>query len=178
MLTTRPRLRKLALTTHIVTSVGWLGAVAAFLALAVAGQTSADAELARAACLAMEQTARSVLVPLSLLSLLTGAALSLGTKWGLLRHYWVLAKLLMNVVAIPMLMLYAQTLSALTDSGRRAAPGGALERASPLLHASAALLVLLAAVALSVYKPRGMTRRGRRTHDERRSPSGGRRATD
>jgi hypothetical protein len=34
-----PRLRKFALTAHVTSSVGWLGAVAAFLALAVAGLT-------------------------------------------------------------------------------------------------------------------------------------------
>ena len=32
-----PGLRKFALTTHVTSSVGWLGAVGAFLALAIAG---------------------------------------------------------------------------------------------------------------------------------------------
>jgi len=51
-----PRLRKLALTTHITSSVGRLGAVAGFLALTVAGLTSRDAQMARAVYVAMELT--------------------------------------------------------------------------------------------------------------------------
>jgi hypothetical protein len=88
-----PGLRKLALTVHLVSSVGWLGAVAGFLALAVAGLTGQGEQITRAAYLAMDLTAWFVIVPLSLASLLTGLLQSLGTTWGLLRHYWVLAGL-------------------------------------------------------------------------------------
>ena len=51
-----PRLRKFALTAHVVSSVGWLGAVGVFLALSVAGLTVEDVETVRAAYLAMELT--------------------------------------------------------------------------------------------------------------------------
>lgn len=51
-----PPLRKFALTAHVISSVGWLGAVAAFLALAVAGLAGRDARLVRASYLAMELT--------------------------------------------------------------------------------------------------------------------------
>jgi hypothetical protein len=79
--------RKLALTAHVITSVGWLGAVAVFLVLAVAGLTSGAPATARAAYVAMEATTRLVIVPLCLASLLTGILQSLGTPWGLFRHY-------------------------------------------------------------------------------------------
>src|SRR5215218_6835993 len=108
-----PRLRKFTLTAHVAFSVGWLGAVAGFLALSVAGLTSQDAQTVRATYLAMEATGWFVLVPFSLASLLTGVAQSLGTKWGLFRHYWVLVKLLINVIATIILLLYMQTLSSL-----------------------------------------------------------------
>ncbi|MDQ3220976.1 MAG: hypothetical protein M3Q26_09590, partial [Acidobacteriota bacterium] len=49
-----PRLSKFALTAHITSSVGWLGAVVGFLALAIAGLTSDDAQTVRASYLAME----------------------------------------------------------------------------------------------------------------------------
>ena len=71
-MTMRPRLRKFALTAHVTSSVGWLGAVAGFLAPAVAGLTSQDAQMVRAAYLAMDLTTWFVIVPLSLASLLTG----------------------------------------------------------------------------------------------------------
>src|SRR5258707_7130536 len=92
-------LRKFALTGHLTSSVGLLGSIAAFLALAVAGLTSQDAQMVRAAYLAMELTARFVIVPLAFASLLTGLIQSLGTPWGLFRHYWVLLTLLLTILA-------------------------------------------------------------------------------
>lgn len=83
-----PALRKLALTAHVVCAVGWIGAVAAFLALALAGLVSADAQAARAMYLAMDLTGWYVIVPLCLASLATGLVQALGTPWGLVRHYW------------------------------------------------------------------------------------------
>lgn len=155
-----PRLRKSALTVHVVSSVGWLGAVVVFLGLSIAGLTSQDVQTVRAAYLAMESIGWFVLVPFSLASLLTGLVQSLGTKWGLLRHYWVLAKLLINVLASIILLMYTQTLSALADIASANADLGVLRSPSPLLHAAAGLLLLLMAATLSVYKPRGMTRYG------------------
>ncbi len=64
-----PRLRKFALSAHVTASVGWLSAVAGFLALAVAGLTRQDAQMVRAAYLAMVLTGWFVIVPLSLASL-------------------------------------------------------------------------------------------------------------
>ena len=110
-MTMTPGLRKFALTAHVTSSVGWLGAVAGFLALAVAGLTSQDAQTVRAAYLAMELTGWFVIVPLSLASLLTGLVQSLGTKWGLFRHYWVLVKLLLTIFATIVLLLHMQTVS-------------------------------------------------------------------
>lgn len=174
-MTMTPRLRKLALTAHVTSSVGWLGAVAASLALAVTGLTSRDAQMVRAAYLMLELTGWYVLVPLSLASLLTGLVMSLGTTWGLFRHYWVLVKFLINVFANIILLMYMQTLSYLAGMAAEITlPGGdlgGLRNPSPVLHASAALLLLLVAVTLSVYKPRGMTQYGRRKQHEQRTVS-------
>jgi uncharacterized membrane protein len=158
-----PRLRKFALTAHVTSSVSWLGAVVVFLALAVLGLTSQDAQTVRGAYLVMEPAARFVLVPLALASLLTGIVQSLGTTWGLFRHYWVLFKLLINVVATIVLLLYMETFRFMASVA--ADPGadlGVVRNASPGIHAALALLLLLVATVLAVYKPRGMTRYGRR----------------
>jgi hypothetical protein len=163
-MTMRPRLRKLALTAHVTASVGWLGAVVGVLALAVAGLASEDVETVRAAYLAMDLTGSFVLVPLALASLLTGLVQSLGTHWGLFRHYWVLAKLLINLVATVVLVMYTQTLATLAEiaaeTGSSSPDLGALRTPSVVLHACAALLLLVTATGLAVYKPRGMTRYG------------------
>src|SRR5918998_1431109 len=100
---------------HVASSVGWLGAVAAFLGLAVVGLTSDDAETVRGAYLVMEPAAWFVLVPLAIASLLTGVVQAVGTTWGLFRHYWVVFKLLITVVATTVLMVYMETFSFLAD---------------------------------------------------------------
>lgn len=155
-----PGVRKLALTTHVVASVGWLGAVAATLALSVVGLTSRDPQLVRAVYLAMEPTGWFVLVPFGIASLLTGVVQGLLTKWGLFRHYWVVMKLVINLVATVVLLLYMQTLGTLADTAAAATDLEALRSGSPLIHSAAAVLLLLTAAALSVYKPRGVTRYG------------------
>ncbi|SEH04154.1 hypothetical protein SAMN05444920_1802 [Nonomuraea solani] len=154
-----PPLRKLALTAHITASVGWLGAVLVFLALAIAGLTSPDAPTIRAVYVAMQPAAWYALLPLAGASLLTGLIQSLGTTWGLLRHYWVLFKLLINVAAIVVLLMYTRTLGYL--AGVAAAPDpapGALRSPSVLIHAVLAVVLLLLATLLAVYKPRGRLR--------------------
>jgi hypothetical protein len=168
-MTMTPRLRRLALTAHVACSVGWLGAIAVFLALAVIGLAGPQPQTARGVYLVMEPAAWSVLVPLAFASLLTGLVQSLGTSWGLARHYWVLAKLLINVVTTVVLLLYLPTFAAMAAVA--ADPGvdlAAVRNPSPVIHAGAAMVLLLLAAALSVYKPRGMTRYGWRRRQQER----------
>ena len=165
-----PRLRRCALTAHVTTTVGWLGAVVVFLALAVLGLTSQDAQTVRGAYLVMEPAARFVLVPMAFASLLTGIVQSLGTRWGLFRHYWVLFKLLITVVATTFLVIYMQTFSVMAGvAGDPTADLGMVRTSSPRFHALLALLLLLVATVLAVYKPRGTTPYGRRRQREQRA---------
>lgn len=169
-MTMTPGLRKFALTAHVTSSVGTLGAVAGFLVLAVAGLTSKDSQLVRAAYLAMELTAWYLIVPLILASLLTGIVQSLGTPWGLFRHYWVVAKLLLNLVVTVVLLLQLELIGYLADVAAETTFSNTDLyglRISPVIHAAGGLLVLLVPVALSLYKPRGLTPYGwRKQHEE------------
>jgi DMSO/TMAO reductase YedYZ heme-binding membrane subunit len=171
-MTMTPGLRKLVLTAHVASSVGWLGAVAAVLALDLVALTSRDDETVRAAYLATESITWVVLVPLALTSLLIGVVNALGTTWGLFRHWWVVAKLLLTIVATIVLLLYTQTIGDTAAVAAEMRVSGADLRAlarSPVLHAGAALLVLLVTTVLAVYKPHGMTRYGwRKAQEERR----------
>jgi hypothetical protein len=168
-----PPLSKLALTTHIALSVGWLGAVGGFLVLSIAGLTSQDAEVVRGAYVSMNLIGLYVIVPMGLAALATGLIQALGTEWGLLRHYWVLVKFLLTILATILLLLHQFT--AVAEAARRVSgtvPGllpnpGKL--GTQLVGDSVlALLVLLVITALSVFKPWGRTRYGRRKHQERR----------
>ena len=169
-MTVSPRIRQLVLTAHVTCSVGWLGAIAAFVVLAVTGLTSEDVDRVRGAYLLMEPIGWFVLVPLAVASLLTGLLQSLVTSWGLLRHYWVLFKLLINVVATAVLVMYMPTLASLAELAAEGAVAGddvgVNRSASPLIHACLGLGLLLVATVLALYKPRGVTpwaRRGNET---------------
>ncbi len=162
-MTMPPRLRRLALTAHVTSSVGWLGAVTAFLALALVGLSGHSAQTVRGAYLVMEPAAWFVLVPLAIASLLTGVIQALGTTWGLFRHYWVVFKLLITVVSTVVLIVYMETFSLMADvAADESADLAAVRNPSPVLHAAAAMILLLAATVLAIYKPRGMTWYGQR----------------
>lgn len=152
-------LRKLGLTLHVGVSVGWVGAVAAFLELALAA-TRGDSATSRAAFLAMNVVGRGVILPLGIGALVSGTVQALGTKWGLFKHYWVLVKLLLTVFATTALCLHQFT--AVSEAARLAAAGGsatdALAQLGSQLRADAALaiLVLLTVTAIAIYKPWGL----------------------
>ncbi|MCR5890542.1 hypothetical protein LRS06_23195 [Hymenobacter sp. J193] len=157
-MTLAPALRKFLLTAHITFSVGWLGAVAVFLALAITGLTSSDALLVRTAYLAMGLSGWFVIVPSSLAALATGVVQALGTPWGLFKHYWVLVKLVLTVGATLLLLLHMQPVTYLAEVAAKSDLSTTDLRGlrlQLLADAAAALVVLLAATAISVYKPWG-----------------------
>jgi hypothetical protein len=161
---------------HVTLSVGWFGAIATFLVLSIAGLLSQDPETVRGVYLAMDLIGRLIIIPLSFAALATGLVQALGSPWGLLRHYWVVTKFLWTVFATGLLLLHQY--SAVTMAAKRvlAAPAGSLPSAGRLgtqlvVDASLALLVLLTAATLAVYKPRGLTSYGRRRLYERSKSS-------
>jgi hypothetical protein len=165
-LTASPRLRKAIVTAHVVSSVGWMGAVSAYVSLDVAAVTSPDVHLVRGAYVAMELVAYAAIVPLALATVVVGLVAACSTPWGVVRHYWVLVKLLLTLVATAVLLVETQTISALadaamSDSDPRELPG-------TLPHSIGGVVVLLIATALSIFKPKGMTRYGWRKQQEQR----------
>jgi hypothetical protein len=166
MATMTPRLRTFALTAHVTSSVGWLGAVAAFLALAIAGLISQDTQTVRAAYLSTDLITWFVIVPLSAAAFLTGVVSSLGTTWGLFRHYWVVSKLLLTIFATFLLLLHTQPIGYVAHVAAETTLSSADLRGLRIqlvADAGAALMVLLVNTTLAVYKPWGLTRYGRRT---------------
>jgi hypothetical protein len=168
-----PGLRKFALAVHLTLSVGWIGAVAAYTALDVEATTGRDPEALRAAYRGMEMIAGRVIVPLAFASLLTGLVMSLGTKWGLFRHYWVLISLLLTVLATAVLLLEMRTIRHFADIA--ADPTTSIDdlRAlgGTLVHSLGGTAILVVILVLNVYKPQGMTRYGwRKQNDHRRAP--------
>lgn len=165
-----PRLRKAALTAHIVCSVGWLGAIVPYLALAIAGMVSSDAQMGRAALVSMEVIGWYVIVPFSLAALVSGLVQAVGTQWGLFRHWWILAKFLLTIVAVVILLRHMQDVSRVAQLAKETTLSNADFRPE-LIHAAGGLLVLLAITALSVFKPWGMTPYGLNKARQVESPS-------
>ena len=170
-----PGLRKFALMAHVTFSVGWLGAVIAYLGLAIACLTAESGQMVRGSYLAMELIMRFIILPLSLTSLLTGLVSSLGTTWGLFRHYWVVFKLVLNVLANIILLMYLQSITHYAGTAANTTLSDAdllaLRDPTHVVHSGGALLVLVVATVLGVFKPRGITPYGRRKQLEQRKES-------
>ena len=165
-----PPLRKAALAVHLAVSVGWIGAVAAYTVLDLTVASSADAATLRAAYLGMGLIAGSVIVPLALAALVTGLVVSIGTKWGLVRHWWVLVSLALTVFATVVLLIETGTIAAYAAVAADPAASEAELRAlgSTLVHSLGGTLVLLVVLVLNVYKPAGLTPYGWRRQQEER----------
>ena len=139
-----------------------------FLALANIGMTSEDASTVRGVYLVMERTAWLTLMPFAVASLATGIVVSLVTTWGLFRHYWVVFKLLITVFATSILLIYMETFRYMAAAAADPATTlDAVRNPSPILHAILALVILLVATVLAIYKPQGVTAYGRRAQLQR-----------
>jgi hypothetical protein len=157
-----PALRRAMLAAHIICSVGWLGAAAAYLALGVAAEVSMQPQIVRAAWIGMELSGWFVIVPLACLAFLTGLVMSLGTPWGLLKHYWVVIALVLTTLSLAVLLLHMPSVSTLAGLARTADDAAASRLGGDVLHPALGILVLGVITVLNVHKPRGLTPYGRR----------------
>lgn len=144
-------MRKPLLFLHITTSVALLGATSSSLLLAVVAASTEDAGLARSAYELMSTQSFVFGIPLSFLSLGTGIALGYATKWGVLRHWWTTLKLglLVLVILNGALNIGRMTEQRLDGAGSEWALVGVV---------SASVVMLLASIVLSVFKPGGRLR--------------------
>jgi hypothetical protein len=165
----QPGRRKLLLTLHIVLSVSWLGVEATQVVLGLSAVSSTDPERVKATYLVMAFVGTTIVPPVALGSLATGLLQGLGTPWGLLRHYWVTVKLVINVTLILVghevfrhwLNRQAEVVRANPVATLTATDIGSV-RLRLLAGLTTALVLLTTAAVLSVYKPWGRTPRGRR----------------
>ncbi len=161
-----PGQRKLVVAAHIVVSVGLLGLSAAMFVLASVAALTTDLATTQAAYRAMGIFTRGVVQPVAIATLVTGVILSLGTRWGLFQHTWIVVKLVLTVTTILNGMLNlgpaVQRAIALTANASSASPP---ELGTTALVAIAVpgvnVLMLGAATVISVYKPWGKMGRRR-----------------
>ncbi len=112
-------------------------------------------KITKAAYLAMHLITWFVIVPLSGAALATGLIQSLGTQWGLFRHYWVVAKLGLTVIATLVLLVHTQPIEEVAAFAATSMLGPAdLSAISMRLiaDAGAALMAVLIATTLSGFQ--------------------------
>ncbi|TDC97742.1 hypothetical protein [Actinomadura sp. 7K507] len=149
----RPSTRKLITVVHVVSSVALLGEVWVLVLLNLTATQTSDAALAHSAYRLMSVLVFGGGIPLSFISLFSGIALGLGSRWGVARHYWVFAKLLLliGVVLVGMVLFTPEVMADATAGGASPSAG---RQWTQVAVVSAQAVMLLAATALSVYKPR------------------------
>ena len=157
-------MRKFILLAHVTTSVGLLGAVASFLLLSIFGIASSNVQLVQASYVLLMPLTSYLILPLVVVSLLVGIISSLGTPWGLVRYYWVAAKLLLTSVTLIVLLLQMNAIAELSSiaAARLVADTEMGLRVRMIIHASGGLGVLLFIMILSLWKPKGVTPFGQR----------------
>jgi hypothetical protein len=164
-----PQFRKLLFTAHITFSIGWFGAVAGFLILAITGLRSENPEIIRSANISMNLLGWYIIVPFCIGSFLTGLIQALFTQWGLFKHYWILVKFLLTIGATFLLMLHLQDISYMADvPTANFFPDTEIngKQVKLTVLSAAALLYLLVTIVISVYKPWGMTSYWKRKQQE------------
>lgn len=143
------RTRKVVLTAHVLSSVGWFGVALTIAFSGIVAANTGDASLPPALWETM-RTAVWLSVPIGLVSAASGIVLSLGTKWGLTRYWWVMIKEVITLAVIvtdPLVVI--PTIKNVIDGGEPTEVYG------PLI---AHCVMLTVATVLSMFKPFGRRR--------------------
>ena len=148
-----PPWRKFVLTVHIATAVGWLGVDLVLLTLGTAGLAGADPEVVYPA---QSLIGRMLFTPLCVLVWLIGVINALFTPWGLVRHWWVLVKLLLTTLMLGLVLFLLYP--GLSDAGELAGSLPSRDRVNMVVAPAVSSTLLVIATVLSTYKPWG--RRG------------------
>lgn len=153
--------RRAVLVVHVVASASWLGLTVGLLALGITAGSTGAAGTVEASVRAMKLFADWLLLPVAFLTLVSGLVLALGTQWGLARHRWVYVKFWVTLATT------TATVFALRPGVNSAvdavAAGGPLPDAGDVLFGPiVSLSAYVFMTVISILKPWGPTRRGRR----------------
>jgi len=158
------RRRKLFLTLHVCTSVGWLGAAIAMTVLLVAGLVTSNPALRHSAFTFMHVYDLAIMIPLGYLALITGVLLSGGTNWGLLKHWWIVTKLVLTVAVLVFAGVFTSgwVLEAVARTADDPMADLGVLAVQLVVNVAAFNVVFWTNTTISVFKPWGPTPRGKR----------------
>lgn len=155
--------RRALLVLHIAVSVSWLGLTLGLLALSVTGYTTGSPDMAAVAYRAMKIFGDWLILPVALVSLVSGLVLSLRTAWGLARHRWVYVKFWLTLLTV--LLSVFSLRPGINDLAAEAAAGTPHPDVNLVVAPAVATATYLFLTAISVLKPWGLTRRGSRLRE-------------
>lgn len=167
------RWRRTTLVVHIVAAGAWIGIDVVVAVLVLAGWFSDDTEVRSLAYQALATFVVWPMLAAGLVSLVSGLVLGLGTKWGLLRYWWVAVKLGLNLVLCTLILVALRPgmdkVGAYGRDLRTGSPDPA-EVSTLFFPPAVSLTTLTLAVVLAVFKPWGRIasrqRRERRADDD------------
>ncbi|TXS55950.1 DUF2269 family protein [Streptomyces sp. t39] len=169
--------RRGVLAIHVTASAGWLGLTLGLLALALTALSSGSPSAAEASYRSMKVFTDWLVLPIALVTLLSGLVLSLGTPWGLARHRWVVAKfwltLATTVASVVLLRPGVDRAAAAAVSGLPVP-----EPRDLVMGPAVSLAAYVFMTVVSLLKPWGPTRRGRRLRSASRRTPGSRKGVD
>lgn len=175
--TARPRPRRLGrgwrnatLVVHIVAAGAWIGVDVIVGVLVCTGWFADQVQLRSLAYQALAAFVVWPMLTAGLVCLASGLVLGLGTKWGLVRYWWVAVKLVLNVVLCTLIVVVLQPgMGEVAAYGRDLLGGGAdPATVSTLFFPPAVSLTALSlATVLAVFKPWGRVRASRSTGDRK-----------
>jgi hypothetical protein len=162
--------RRATLVTHLVAGGAWIGIDVIVAVLVCTGRFAADVHLRGVAYQALAAFVVWPMLTSGLVCLVTGLILGLGTKWGLLRYWWVAVKLTLNLVLSTLIVVSLQPGMEEVAAYGRDLPSGRADPAAVsrlFFPPAVSLTTLTLATVLAVTKPWGRipirwTRRKRR----------------
>jgi uncharacterized membrane protein len=157
--------RRVVLIVHIVSAGSWFGIDVAMAVVIISVMTTDDPLTAASGLRTLEIITVWPLLSAGLVCLLSGIVLGLGSKWGLVRYWWVAVKLVLNLVLTGLVLVALRPeVTHLADQARRSMSGEpvSFDLSNLFYPPTVSPALLLVAFTLSVVKPWGLMRRARR----------------
>ena len=162
--------RKSILLVHIASAGAWLGVDVVMAVLIFTALATGDNRTKALSFQALELMAVGPLLAIGLLCLLSGLLLGLGSRYGLVRYWWVAIKLVLNLLLTGLVLVALAPEVAAHAEQARQFDGGLpvpLEVGQLIYPPVVSPTALVVAMALAIFKPWGRIRRPalrRRTH--------------
>ena len=159
------RARKSVLVVHIASAGAWLGIDVVMAVLVFTALLSDDDRTKALSFQALELVAVGPLLAAGLVCLLTGILLGLGSRYGLVRYWWVAVKLVLNLVLTGLVLVaLAPEVADAAERARQFVAGVpvSLEVGDLVFPPIVSPTALLVAMVLAVFKPWGRIRRSDR----------------